>query len=158
MTNTEGVVAAYSGHLQQARLLSRRATDLAQQADQQDRAGMFQASAAVREALFDNFREARKSAKVALDTSKSRDVEYGAALAWALSGNTTGAQDVMKDLEKRFPEDTCVRFTYLPIVRSLLALSHKDGSSALEYLQAAALYDLALPGSWYSFFGSLYAP
>src|SRR5258708_16745697 len=75
MTNTEGVVAAYSGHLQQARFLSRRATDLARQAHQQDRAGIFQASAAVREAFFGNFREAQQNAKTALDTSKSLDLD-----------------------------------------------------------------------------------
>jgi serine/threonine protein kinase/tetratricopeptide (TPR) repeat protein len=158
MTNTEGVVAAYSGHLQQARFLSRRATDLARQAHQRDRAGMFEASAAVREAFFANFREAQQSARAALDISKSRDVEYGAALALAVSGDKAGPEALIRDLDKRFPEDTCVRFMYLPIIRSLLALNHKDSSSALEHLQAAAPYDLAIPGSWFGFFGNLYAP
>ena len=158
MTNTEGVVAANSGHVQQARSLSRRATDLARQAHQQDRAGIFQASAAVREAFFGNFPEAQQNAKTALDISKSRDVEYGSALALAFSGDTKGPRSLMKDLEERFPEDTCVRFTYLPIIRSLLALKRNDSSSAIEDLQAAAPYDLAIPGSWFGFFGNLYAP
>jgi serine/threonine protein kinase/tetratricopeptide (TPR) repeat protein len=158
MTNTEGVVAAYSGHLQQARLLSRRATDLARQAHQLDRAGIFEASAAVREAFFGNFREAQQSAKAALDISKSRDVEYGAALALAVSGDNKGSESLMRDLEQRFPEDTFVRFTYVPIIRSLLALKHKDSFSALEHLQSAAPYDIAIPGSWFGFFGNIYAP
>jgi tetratricopeptide (TPR) repeat protein len=64
----------------------------------------------------------------------------------------------VKDLERRFPEDTCVRFTYLPIIRSVLALNRMDSSSALEYLEAAAPYDLAIPCSWFGFFGILYAP
>ena len=158
MTNTEGVVVAYSGHLQQARLLSRRAADLARHAHQQDRAGTFEAAAAVREAFFGNFREAHSSALAALDISKSQDVEYGAAFALALSGDNTGSQALIRDLEKRFQEDTCVKFTYLPIIRALVALNHKDFSSALEHLQAAAPYDLAIPGSWFGFFGNVYAP
>ena len=102
MTNTEGVVAAHPGHLQQARLLSRRATDLARQAHQQDRAGNFEASAAVREAVFGNFREAQQSARAALAILKSRDVEYDAALALAVSGDDKKSQVFMRDLEKRF--------------------------------------------------------
>jgi serine/threonine protein kinase/tetratricopeptide (TPR) repeat protein len=158
ITSTEGTVAAYSGHLQQARLLSRRASDLARQAHQQDRAGMFEAIAAVREAFFGNASAARQGARAALELSKSRDVEYGAAFALAVSGDDRGSRSLAKDLEKRFPEDTCVRFTYLPIVRSLLALNQKDSSSALAYLEVAAPYDLAIPGSWFGFFGNLYAP
>ena len=37
-------------------------------------------------------------------------------------------------------------------------MNHKDGFSALEHLQTAAPYDLAIPGSWFGFFGNLYAP
>ena len=48
-------------------------------------------------------------------------------------------------------------FTYLPIHRALLALNHSDSSSALEYLQAATPYDLAITGTWVGFFGNLYA-
>ncbi len=85
-------------------------------------------------------------------------MEYGAAFALALSGDDARAQSLADDLGKRFPEDTCVRFTYLPIIRSLRALNQNDSSSALEYLEAAAPYDLAIPCSWFGFFGILYAP
>src|SRR5206468_3663390 len=102
MTNTEAVVQAYSGHLKHARSMTSRAMDLAQQAHQQERAAMFQAGAAVREAFFGNAPEARKAAKAALALSKSRDVEYGAAFALTVSGDPAGAQILTKDLEQRF--------------------------------------------------------
>lgn len=54
--------------------------------------------------------------------------------------------------------DTFVKFTYLPILRTLAALSRDDSPAAMEQLQAAALYDLAIPGSWFAFFGNMYAP
>ena len=158
MTNTEGVVLAYSGHLQQARAMTRRAVDMESQAHQPERAAMYEAAAAVREALFGNASEARQRAKAALEISKSRDVEYGAAFALTFSGDIGEAQPLTNDLGKRFQEDTFVRFTYLPILRALLALSQGNASAALEQLQVASPYDLAIPGSWFAFFGNVYAP
>jgi eukaryotic-like serine/threonine-protein kinase len=158
IANTEAFLLAYSGHLRQARTMTSRAMDLAQQAHQPERAAMYQAGAAVREAFFGNILEARKDAQSALELSKSRDVEYGASFALAASGDHEGAQALVKDLEKRFPEDTCVRFTYLPIHRALLALNYGDSAGAIKQLQTAAPYDLAIPGSWFGFFGNLYSP
>ena len=66
--------------------MSRRAVDLAQQAGQRERAALFEAGAAVWEALFGNAPEARRSAMAALELSKDRDVEYGAAFALAACG------------------------------------------------------------------------
>jgi len=158
MANTEASVLAYSGHLQQARTMTRRAVDMEKQAHQPERAAMYEAAAAVREAFFGNASEARARAKAALELSKSRDVEYGAAFALAFSGDIAESQPLANDLEKRFPEDTLVRFTYLPIHRALVALSQDNSPAAIEQLQVPAPYDLAIPGSWFAFFGNIYAP
>ena len=119
---------------------------------------MFQTGAAVRDAFFGNMPEARRAAKAALELSKSRDVEYGASFALAIAGDAAAAQNLSVDLERQFPEDTCVRFTYLPINRALLALNNHDAASAIEQLQPAAPYELGVPCSWFGFFGNLYAP
>jgi len=158
MTNTEASVLAYSGHLTQARTMTRRAVEMESQAHQPERAGMYEAAAAVREAFFGNAPEARQRAKAALELSKGRDTEYGAAFALASVGDIAASQPLANDLEKRFPEDTLVRFSYLPIHRALAALSRDNPSAAIEELQVAAPYDLAIPGSWFAFFGIVYAP
>jgi hypothetical protein len=44
------------------------------------------------------------SNSVSLDLSKGRDVEYGAAFALALSGDSSNAQELASDLEKRKEE------------------------------------------------------
>jgi tetratricopeptide (TPR) repeat protein len=75
----------------------------------------------------------------------------------AFIGDITGPQPA-DDLEKRFPEDTIVRFTYLPILRALASLNRDDSSAAIKQLQVVAPYDLAIPGSWFAFFGNIYAP
>ena len=142
MSNSEGFVLAYSGHLEEARKMSRRAADLARQADQRETAVLYEAEAALREALFGNALGARQRAIVALGLSKSRDVEYGVAFALALSGDSPRSQTLTDDLSRRFPEDTTVGFAYMPTLRALLALNHRKPLNAIELLQTAMPYEL----------------
>src|SRR4029077_1947877 len=51
MSNAEGFVAAYSGHLEEARKMARRAADLARKADRRETEALYETDAAVREAL-----------------------------------------------------------------------------------------------------------
>jgi DNA-binding winged helix-turn-helix (wHTH) protein/tetratricopeptide (TPR) repeat protein len=157
MSNKEALALAYSGHLQKARSMSRRAVDQAQQAAQRERAGLWEAGAAVREAFFGNSSEARTKAIGALDLSKDREVEYGAAFALTLSGDFSRAQAFADDLERRFPEDTSIRFSYLPALHARVALSHGDASKAIEMLQVAVPHELGAPrSSINALFGALY--
>jgi eukaryotic-like serine/threonine-protein kinase len=110
----------------------------------------------VREAFFGNAAEAKRSVTAALALSRARDVEYGAAFALAILADSDQAQTLAGDLEKRFPEDTNVKFAYLPILRALLALGRGDSSKAIEQLQTSTPYELGIPGSWAAFFGNLY--
>jgi TolA-binding protein len=121
MSNHAALALAYSGHLQQARMTSKKAIDLAEKTSGKEPAALYQAAAAIREVLFGNVAQAKRSASAALELSKGRDVEYGAAFAMALAGDSAGAQALADDLDKRFPEDTSVRSSYLPVLRALLA-------------------------------------
>jgi eukaryotic-like serine/threonine-protein kinase len=61
------------------------------------------------------------------------------------------------DLEKSFPEDTSVKFSYLPVLRALLALNRGQPSKAIVLLESAAPYELGTPRSnIQGFFGALY--
>jgi serine/threonine protein kinase/predicted Zn-dependent protease len=157
VTLHEGSVLACGGRLQEARKTSRRAADLAQQAGHQEAAALYRAGAAVWEGFFGNALEARQGAVAALNLSKDRGVEYGAALALALSGSSSRSQQLTDDLEKRFPEDTSVRFSYLPVLRAQLALNHGDAPKAVELLQVATPNELGLPRTAiHANFGALY--
>ena len=137
--------------------MSRRAVDSAQQAAQRERAGLWEAGAAVREAFFGNASEAGKKAMAALQLSRDREVVYGAAFALARSADFSKSQTLAADLARRFPEDTSVRFSYLPALRARLALNHGDASQGLTLLQAAVPYELGVPRSSVSaLFGALY--
>jgi serine/threonine protein kinase/tetratricopeptide (TPR) repeat protein len=153
----EAFALAYSGRLRQARSMSRQAVVQARHAGERERAGMWEAGAAVREAFFGNAPEARKLGISALELSKNREVQYGAALAFALSGDAVRAQSIAKDLAKRFSEDTSVQFSYLPVLRALFALKRSDASEALELLQSAVPNEMGAPrSSLEGGFGALY--
>src|SRR5258708_32411897 len=92
MSAREAFVAAYSGHLQNARIISHRAVAQAQQAGQPERSALWAAGAAIREALFGNRKEASEWAHFALELSNNREVEYGAALAFAIAADSSHAQ------------------------------------------------------------------
>ena len=82
----------------------------------------------------------------ALDLSKGRDVEYAAGLALAFSGGSSRSEGLAADLEKRFPEDTFVKFTYVPVLRALAALERGKPLDSVERLQDALRYELAANG------------
>ena len=145
MSNAEAYVSAYSGHLEEARKMSRRAADLARKAERRDTEALYEADAAMREALFGNVSAARQKAGDALARSKSRDAEYEAAFALALSGDASRSQGLTEDLSRRFPEDTIVRFTYVPTIRALVALNHNQPAKAVELLQTAISYEGGTP-------------
>ena len=156
MLEREACVLAYSGRAQEARTLSRRASQLAQQVGQPERAALYQVATATREALFGHKVEATTAAMAGLKASKSRDVEYGAAFALALVGDDARAATLIGDLEKRYPDDTFVKFSYLPTMRAILAENHGNPSHALQELEGETPYDFAIAGSWAGFFGDMY--
>jgi DNA-binding winged helix-turn-helix (wHTH) protein/tetratricopeptide (TPR) repeat protein len=157
MSAREAFVAAYSGHLQNARIISHRAVAQAQQAGQPERSALWAAGAAIREALFGNKEAATEWAHSALELSTDREVEYGSALAFAIAGDSSHAQALADQMEKQFPEDTAVRFNYLPTLRAVLALNRAEPQQAVELLQVAAPHELGIPFSAISgLFGALY--
>jgi eukaryotic-like serine/threonine-protein kinase len=157
VSNQAAFSLAYVGHLQQARRKSRLAAVVAMQSGQPERAALFEAGEAIREALFGNAAEARTRAQESLQKAKDKEVEYGAAFALALSGDSSQSRAIADSLEKQYPEDTSVKFSYLPTLRALLALNHHDPATAIEVLQIAVPHELGTPQSAdYGFFGALY--
>ena len=157
IANHQSFVYAYSGHLQEASRMSRKATELALRAVQQERAALYEAGAALREALYGDSAAAEQDAMAALELSKGRGVEYGAAMALALSGDLSRSEALTNDLEKHFPEDTSVQFSYLPTLRAVVNLKQGKSANSIELLQAAVPDELGAPGSsFFGFYGALY--
>jgi eukaryotic-like serine/threonine-protein kinase len=153
ISNKEAFALAYTGQLQKARVSTQRAVDQAKQEGQTERAALWEAGASLREAFFGEAPQARQRAMASLDHSNNREVQFGAALALAISGDAGRSQALADDLEKRFPEDTVVRFGYLPVIRARIALNQGNPTKAIELLQTAGPYEL---GASRLLFGALY--
>ncbi len=148
MLNMEASTAAYSGKLAAARDFSRQAMASAQRDGEKEMAAGSEAAAALREALYGNSSAAREHAASTLAQSNGRDAQYAAALALALIRDSERARAIADDLEKRFSEDTIVRFNYLPTLRAQLALNAPGGATkALDALAPASPYELGISGN-----------
>lgn len=148
MIDSESLELAYSGHLKEARKMSSQAGELAQHANRRGTAALYVTDMALREAFLGNRTAARRRGEEALALSKSRDVQFGAAFALALSGDYAQSQTLLHDLAARFSEDTIVKFNYLPTLRALLALKHNEPANAIELLQVAMPYELGTPATF----------
>jgi eukaryotic-like serine/threonine-protein kinase len=146
VAHAEALALARCGRLQAARLSSSRAVDLALQEGDREAAASYRAARAVWEAVYRNAAEGKRSAIAALDLSKGRDVEYAAGFALALSGDSSRSEALVGDLEKRFPEDTFVKFTYAPVLHALALQAQGKPADSVERLQIALRYELAVTG------------
>jgi serine/threonine protein kinase/tetratricopeptide (TPR) repeat protein len=156
ISHAQAFALAETGHLRFARAMSRHAVSLAQETGP-ERAAMYGVGAAVMEALFGNSAEAARSVHAALALSMSRDVEYGAAFALAVSGDSSQSEALANDLERRFPDDSTLRFNYLPTLRGLFLVRRGKPSEALERIQTTGPYEMAVPAcSFTALFGTLY--
>jgi len=156
MTFAQALVLARSGQLRTARETAERAMELAHQSGQSERAATYKAGQADWEALAGKTADARKDAAAALALSKGRDVEYAAAFALALAGYSSRVESIANDLEKRFPEDTSVKFNYLPALRGSLRLEEGSPQQAIELLEPAVAHEFAVPSiDFNTFFAGL---
>src|SRR5262245_5156742 len=152
MSHLQALVLARAGRLEAARQLARHAIELASGAGQRERAAVFETAAAVSEASYGNGAAAKRHAMHVLEVANARHVTFAAALALAIAGERSQAQAIADDLDNRFPEDTSVRFNYVPTLRALSALSVNDAPRAIELLRPTVTYEFAQPGI--SFYGS----
>jgi len=157
LSHLEALALARSGRLQDARRMSSIPVEIARRSGRRERAGLFQAATAVWEAFYGNAAAARQSAGKALELGRGREVDYAAACSLALSADLARSRVLAQDLAREFPEDTSVQFMYLPTLRALFALNSHDAAAAIQALQTASRYDLALGAvGFIGRFGGLY--
>ena len=157
ISHLEALAMARSGQLRDARRTSAVSVEIAERAGRSERAGLFEAARAVWEAFYGNAAAARQSASKALELGRGRDVDYAAAFALALSGDLARSRVLAEDLSREFPESTFVQSMYLPTLRALSSLNAHDPAAAIQALQVASRYDLALGGvGFIGRFGGLY--
>jgi eukaryotic-like serine/threonine-protein kinase len=138
-------VLAFHGQLRKSREQSRRAVVSANEANETETAAGYRSNSALQEALFGNREDVRKSVLGANRRSDSRDLQYATGLVLALVGDTEKSQSIAEHLARSFPEDTTVRFNYLPTLHAQLALNRGDTAGAVESLQMTSSRELMIP-------------
>jgi serine/threonine protein kinase/tetratricopeptide (TPR) repeat protein len=136
---------AYHGRMGKARELTQRAVDSAVRADNKEAGAVYFANAAVQQAAYEKFAEAKDSAAQALKlAAASQGVKSEAALAFAMVGDTARAKALAQDLGKRFPMDTQMNSLWLPAIRAQSALVRKNPAGALNALEATSSTSIEL--------------
>jgi len=133
---------AYAGHVQKARELSRRAVEVAQNAQLTEPAAIWQGMAALREAVYGNLEEARKDADKVLDLApKSRDAQILAILVLTRIGDVRRAQTMRDDLAAANVSNTVVQSAWLPTIRAQAEMVGGKPVKALELLDLVKPYE-----------------
>ncbi len=134
---------AYQGRLTDARKLSRRAVESALRANRKETAAAWQAHAALRESEFGNQKQARAEAEAAMKLAVNWRIEAAAALGLARAGDTARAEKLAAELDKTFSY-ALVQSYWLATIRAAVELNRGHATKAIELLQAAAPYELAV--------------
>jgi len=157
ISHLEALRLAGSAQLQDARRTAAIAAAIAKQSGRLERAALFEAATAVWEALYGNPAAARQKVTTALALGRGHEVDYAAAFALAVSGDVSRSRALADGLARDYPEDTSVQFMYLPTLRALYALDARDAAAAIQSLQTASRFDLAIGGIGFNgYFGKLY--
>ena len=129
---------AYAGRLARAEELSRRAVDSAIRADSKETGAIWWENAALREAGFGNFAQARQAAEAGLKLyPDSQAVQVEAALAYAMIGDRQRAQTMADEMNQRYPLDTQMQSLWLPAINAQIAVYRKNPAEAIDALQRA---------------------
>lgn len=64
------------------------------------------------------------------------------ALAFALTGDSSRAESMARDIDERYPADTQIQLVWLPAIRGQIALNRKDPEEALIALRPPSAIEL----------------
>jgi tetratricopeptide (TPR) repeat protein len=134
---------AYHGRLAKARELRRRAVESAERNDAKETAAGYYSVAGLEEAYLGETNQARADADAGLRLAPNRSVQLRAALALALVGDSTRAEELADELSKNFPVGTLVQRYWLPTIRAAVAVERKNADKAIELLQVTTPYEVA---------------
>ena len=147
----ESETAATAGQFEKCRILTNQAVEAASRGGIGEVAGEYLAHAAVREALVGNFKKAEGYAEDALQHSRGKHVEGFAGIALGLAGVNDRARLMATELGEGYPQDTIVRYDYLPMIHAAIAIRAKHSVHAADVLASSSAYELAHTNASFSF-------
>lgn len=78
----------------------------------------------------------------ALRMAKDRDTRTEAAMLMARTGNASGAERILADLAKQYPNDTMLNSGWIPMARATAEIQNNNSGKAVELMESARPYEL----------------
>jgi tetratricopeptide (TPR) repeat protein len=144
MLETVAEAAASFGKLRKANELYRQAVESALSGKFDENAAHISSRQAEISALVGSETQSLALALAAVTKDRSRDTLSVVGLTQAMVGDTHQASVIVDELRRRFPTDTLVNDTWVPMIRGEVEVKHGDPSKAIEFLQVASSYEAGL--------------
>jgi serine/threonine protein kinase/Tfp pilus assembly protein PilF len=146
-------LAMTRGQVRQTREFARRAEDAFDRVHLQGRAKV-ESQLAAFEAFVGNKTEAISEANAALAASQTLDVQWNAAIAFALVGQGQKANSVADEIQRTRPNDTIAQNVAVPTIRAIAYLfpgnpGQADPAKTIDLENTAALYARANTGVFF---------
>jgi hypothetical protein len=94
------------------------------------------------EAAYGNCREAQRTTARALSLSRGRSALRWSALALAMCGESDAAQRLTGEMSRRFPQDSFMSSSWLPMTHAALEIHRGHPARAVETLERAGRVEL----------------
>ena len=140
---------AFAGRTTEAHQQFRQGIELARQGNFPEVAAQLAVEDAEVHAIAGQCAETRAEAAEGLAGSRDNETLERASRALALCGASAEAQEMVRELVKRFPEATLTHRVAVPITTAILALNRREPQRALQILEPVKPYDHAPSfGAW----------
>jgi len=137
MLANQSAVAAYAGQVRRARELTDRSVGLAVSRGLGEGASLYSAGQALWEAAYGDCRAAKRTADRTLVLSRGRPALSWSALALAMCGESSAAQRLVAEMERRFPQDFFLQTAWIPMARAALEIRRGHPDRAVALLETA---------------------
>ena len=137
----QALVAAYWGKLHQSRKFFSQAIEIRRADHDEEAASSLTIQQARIDAQFGFLRRAKDQAISTAGAIPQSDKDV-AAVTLALVGEADRAQALVNELEKRFPQDTCLNNVLAPSVHAAIEINRNNANRAIELLRSTVPYEL----------------
>lgn len=135
--------SAFNGQWTLVQDFSRRSIDLASQNKAKEVAAQYAAEEALRASVFGQCTQAKSAVAQSLSFEHNQVSLTRSGLALALCGEVSGAQSLVSELNKEYPQFTQVNGIWLPPTRAALELHRGNAAQAVAELEGATRYEAA---------------
>jgi eukaryotic-like serine/threonine-protein kinase len=142
LLSMRSATAAYAGQTRRARELTNSAIALAVSRNLEEGAALYSAGDALWEAAYGHCRAVPRTVARTLALARSRSALSWSALALALCGESSAAQRLVEEMSRRFPQDSFLRTSWLPMTHAALEIRRGQPARAVESLEPARRSEL----------------